>query len=374
MVIMDVKIDNFYGFRDFHVNFSYPKKIVGSNISEENLKGFPNFRYKKINIIMGANATGKTTFGHMLRDIFNFIDKKNYNFIFDSINDVSREASFSIDMICGGEMLYRVTCKILPLEKEFYDEKNLIVQVDSTKIATKDSYETCVKKIVKNKEIHSKNYIEELEKVENLYWLFEHPLEVNRPLRLPKGDELFIKVLRNILMSLDPAIKSVDRLHDVDDAYVIRLDKKTIIIQDGEVFATNLLSSGTKAGVEVSKVLSALIQGSNSFYYCDEKFSYIHSDIEKAVLGVMIEMIKPNEQLFFTTHNTDILEMDLPKHSFVFMKKERYGDENSIHCLSAGDFLKRNTDSLRKAVENDLFSVAPSTDKIFEIESFVYRS
>ena len=42
------------------------------------LTGFTNFRYKKVNILMGANATGKTSFGKMLMNIFHFMDKKQY--------------------------------------------------------------------------------------------------------------------------------------------------------------------------------------------------------------------------------------------------------------------------------------------------------
>ena len=28
MIVMDVKIDNFFAFKKFHMNMSYPKKIV----------------------------------------------------------------------------------------------------------------------------------------------------------------------------------------------------------------------------------------------------------------------------------------------------------------------------------------------------------
>ena len=89
--------------------------------------------------------------------------------------------------------------------------------------------------------------------------------------------------------------------------------------------------------------------------------------IEKAILSLMIDSIQPNEQLFFTTHNTDILDMQLQKHAYTFLKKDITDEEHPIVCLNAGDFLKRNTDSLRRAVENDLFSMAPATDLIFDI-------
>ena len=76
MVVLDILLDNFYAFKNFHMNLTYPKKIVGSCIREEHLADRPNFRYKKVNIIMGANASGKTTFGRTVMKIFNFIDKK----------------------------------------------------------------------------------------------------------------------------------------------------------------------------------------------------------------------------------------------------------------------------------------------------------
>lgn len=47
MIIMDIKVDNMYAFQNFHMNMSYPKKIVDSTIENEYLVDRPNFRYKK---------------------------------------------------------------------------------------------------------------------------------------------------------------------------------------------------------------------------------------------------------------------------------------------------------------------------------------
>ena len=46
--------------------------------------------------------------------------------------------------------------------------------------------------------------------------------------------------------------------------------------------------------------------------------------------------------------------MPLPKHSFTFLKKDVLDDEEPIKCISASSMLKRNTDSLKNAVENDV--------------------
>lgn len=367
MVVLNIRLDNFYAFKNFHMNLTYPKKIVGSCIEEEHLAGRPNFRYKKVNIIMGANASGKTTFGHMLMNIFNFIDKKNYEILVSSICERDKEAFFSLDMAFGSNTLYRVSCTVLPCMGDKYSPENFKVEIRSESIQVKDSYEMCIKRMEQKVYSAEENYIDELEKIEKLDWMFEYPEDTRRFLRFPDKDEKFRFVLENLLKALDPSIKAVDTSKEVKSTYVIRLEDQDIVLQSGSRFDTNLLSSGTKAGVEVAQVVAALIQGHYSFYYCDEKFSYIHSDIEKAVLSLMIDYIDSNNQLFFTTHNTDILDMNLPKHSFVFLRKDVSNTDCPITCIEASSLLKRNTDLLKNAVENDLFSSAPSVDLIFAI-------
>lgn len=367
MVVLDVRLDNFYAFKNFHMNLTYPKRIVGSSIGEEHLAGRPNFRYKKVNIIMGGNASGKTTFGYMLMNICNFIERKNYELLADAINDRTKEAYFSIDMAVRSNYLYRVICTITPAVDEKYTPDNFVLEVRKGNIARSDSYESCVKKLESAEYIQADSYIEELEKIENLDWMFEHPEDTKRILVLPDKDEKFRAVLENILKALDPSILSVAISKEVKRAYVVHLNDRDVVLQHGERFTTTVLSSGTKAGVEVARVISSLKQRLVSFCYCDEKFPYIHSDIEKASLSLMIELLPPNGQLFFTTHNTDILDMNLPKHSFIFMRKDTENINCPIACVEASSLLKRNTDSLKNAVENDLFSCAPAVDLIYAI-------
>ena len=52
MIVLDLELKEIYGFNDFHINFSYPKKIVNSIIDQEHLKGRERFRYKKAVILM----------------------------------------------------------------------------------------------------------------------------------------------------------------------------------------------------------------------------------------------------------------------------------------------------------------------------------
>lgn len=369
MVVLDVQLDNFYAFKNFHMNLTYPKKIVGSSIDQEHLADRPNFRYKKVNIIMGGNASGKTTFGHMLMNIFNFIEKKNYELLADAVCDRRQTAFFAVDMVVRSSFLYRIECTILPSSEENYSPENFHLEIRKVKIAKNDSYESCLEKMDSASYEPSNSYVDELEKIEKLDWMFEYPKDSPRVLSLPDKDEKFCAILENLLKALDPSILSVEISGEVKRAYVIRLKDSDVVLQHGEPFSTTILSSGTKAGVEVARVIYSIMQGRISFFYCDEKFSYIHSDVELAVLSLMIELLRPNSQLFFTTHNMDVLNMSLPKHAFTFLRKAAENAEHPISCIDASSLLKRNTDSLKNAVENDLFSCAPSVDLIYEISN-----
>lgn len=367
MIIMDLKIDNFFAFRNFHMNMSYPKKIVNSYIEDEFLAGRRNFRYKKVNILMGANASGKTSIGKMLMKIFNFISKMQDSYLISVICDHTKYASFSMDFVVQDYRMYRLDVKIEPAKEE-NDLKTVWACTRYVDILEKDSYETCVKKIEQIPLELKSIYAEELQKIERMGWLFSYPEDISAGIVNCSKNDKYPIVLDYTLRALDPSVEAVEKIDIVENSYVIRMKNQDLVIQDGEVIKNNILSSGTKAGIDIAKMLAAIVNGDNGFYYCDEKFSYVHSDEEKAFLSVMICSLKENDQLFFTTHNTDVLDLQLPKHAFTFLKKDIYDEETPIKCVSASDFLKRNTDSLRKAVENDLFAIAPNLELIYEIE------
>lgn len=366
MIIMNLNIDNFFAFKNFKLNMTYPKKIVNSNIDAEYLKNRPNFRYKKVNIIMGTNATGKTSIGKMLMSIFNFIDKREAIHLTNNIQFQNQMATCSMDFVVQDYKLYRLDIKINPNNAE---KNNFSIQACTrhTTINQSDSYESCIKKLEKQPCIFSSNINEELDKIEKIGWMFSYASENANMPTYYSNSEHYLQILNDTLCTLDPAIQKVERLIGVDNSFVIRALPNDIIIQDGQLVKENILSSGTKAGIDIAAMITSICNGDCGFYYCDEKFSYVHSDIEKAFLNIMIYKLKQNEQLFFTTHNMDILDLPLPKHTYTFLKKDIYDTEEPIKCLSASDFLKRNTDSLRNAVENDLFSIAPNLNQIYNI-------
>ena len=77
----------------------------------------------------------------------------------------------------------------------------------------------------------------------------------------------------------------------------------------------------------------------------------------------MIDFLKPNTQLFFATHNLEILDMNLPIHCFTFLKKRE-----RIEVIYASEYLNNKDNFSEEIIKNDIFNVAPYLDLIYELE------
>ncbi len=351
MIVMDIVLDNLFGFNNFQANFSYPKKIVNSTIQGEYLQNKPNFRYKKVNILMGANASGKTSLGSAIKDICSFIFQRDTTWLNKDISDENKNAFFSIDFLINDNTLYRAKAC-------FSTTKIVSYELFSASIQKNDSYETCVKKLhlVENDSINESTAVG---------WLFSFPKDKQSDFsRLKeKNNVLDINILQAVLKTLDTSITNVEESKEVADSYIIRSKNGDVFIQDGKVANRNILSSGTKAGIDIAYLLSAIYKDSHGFYYCDEQFSFIQSDAEQAILSLMISSLKSDRQLFFTTHNLDILEMNLPVHSFLFLRKNK-----DIEVVHPETKIKKNDVSLRNAVKNDVFDISPDINELLALE------
>lgn len=360
MILLDVKLDHILGFRDFHINFSYPKKIVNSIIEDEFLPGHERFRYKKAVILMGTNATGKTTFGKALSSICAFINTGNPAFI-SSLPADGETGKFTVDLVNGNDILHRISGHIPP-------DTIPKISCASCPIGRMDSYEKCAARL--EERLSAVTDFSMLRRmVGELSCRFSYP-EIESSLKTGQTDAAILqRTLQAVISTLDPTFTEVVRSKDLKDSFIIRRRGAEIIIQEGQLLNGKLLSSGTAEGIDVAIFLAHILSGQQGFYYCDEHFSYIQSDIEKRIFGIMLEHIGQNSQLIFTTHNTDMLDLNLPKHSFMFLRREKEEDGYRISAVSASDLLKRNTDSVRSAVENDVFSSLPDDSPLDALDT-----
>lgn len=370
MILMNLKLNNYMAFNDFEMNMSYPKKIVGNQLIE-NLVNHPNFRYRKLNILMGSNASGKTSIGKILMYIFNFIEKKSFSNLIECINDTTKDASFEVQFVVY-DTFYRVSSIIKGKNSnDDYNSAQFLTKVEKIEITKTETYEKCLERLNnKASQDYNTDFLRELEKIEKLSWAFEFPQDSRRiTTKIAIEDEKkYLTILKNTLEALDPLITDVEKIKEINNTYVIHLGNEQIMIKNGIIVGDDKLSSGTKEGISLANMFAAMVCGGYDFFYCDEKFSYIHSDIEKAFLSLMVQKLEGDRQLFFTTHNTDILDMDFPKHSYNFLRKKIYNDECYISVINAGEYIKKNSDSIKNAVLNDLFSSAPMLEKIFALE------
>lgn len=362
MIVLGIKLDGIYGFDDFEISFSYPKKIKNSIIKEEHLKGRERFRYKKAIILMGANATGKTCLGKSLLSIFNFLQYRNPSSIIDGIS--KEKAFFSIDFVNEDNILRRFECRI-------ENSKRCFMQEYTAQIDINDSYEMAVKKLsivpTNDEDLIKQSFsIFVMNGKLNYHFVFPET-HGSQKTELINQDNL-LKTLRYVLGTLDPTLSDVAIANDLQNSFIIKRNGQEIIIQDGKLLNEDILSSGTKEGINIALLLASMMDNVPGFYYCDEHFSYIHSDIEKRIFGIMLDHLPANSQLVFTTHNTDMLDLNLPKHTYMFLRKRKEEGRFKVESISGSDFLKRNTDSMRSAVENDVFSSLPDDSLLDELE------
>lgn len=374
MVILNLKMDNILLFDDFKINFSYPIKLRNTIIKNENLEHFPNFRYKKVNVFLGANASGKTSLVTCMWQILSFLQNKIKSDIENMVNDIYKESNIEIDLAEeneNGSFLYRIKVRT------YYDnDLKILVAYRKFELNNTSSYENMVKTL-DNANYDFNDYLLVLNELNiSLGWNIVLPgteLGFDRvefdDLKNENDRNEYLFILSQVLKTLDPSITEVNASKDSDDAYVITHENKgKIIVQNGNKISDILyLSSGTKYGFNIANIIYSIKKHHNGIYFIDEQFSYVNSDVEEAILATMVLLLGPNEQLFFTTHNSNVLNLRFPFHSFYFMKKEVVNKKRVISVSCASEVENRNNVPAKSLLDNDVFGTAPKLDRIFEI-------
>ena len=376
MPILNLKLNNILSFSNFEINFSYPIKLRRNLIGEENLESIPSFRYKKLNVFVGANASGKTSLMKCIWKILLFLRVNEKQDILEIVNKKFEESYIEVDLadeLIDGYYLRRYKIKIINKA----NDSDILVSQSSLKLNNGDSYESRVKDF-NNIEDDYKNYIEALGDARpNDGWNLTLPATESGFDKIKfidtkdkKEENEYLDILNRVLKTLDPAIISVKKSLDADNAISIEHEGSVnkLILQAGNPLANvELLSSGTKYGINIANIIYSITKHINGIYLIDEQFSYVNSDVEEAMLSTMVSMLGANEQLFFTTHNANILSLGYPFHSFYFLKKIGENGKKTVKVSCASEVENRNNVSPKSLLDNDVFSTAPDVNKIFEL-------
>ena len=364
MAVLKVEFDNVLCFKKFKADFTYPKKLVTTNLDDEYLKHYPKIRYKKLNIIIGSNASGKTSLGMIIWKTFVFIRDKESKLIRDLVADKKKDATILMDCVFADGTFFR-------FESLMKASGETLVRYRKLKLTKDDTYDDILKRLPNDEFLP---HTIALENAEIGGWNFNFPsiedgFGVISCKVSPHQVDEFLKVLNNVLKTFDPSIVEISKSNDVEDTYVIKFDDGRVeIVRDGYALGElKQLSSGTKYAINIATVMFNIKNHENGFYYIDEQFSYVNSDIEIACLTSMVDLLGDGEQLFITSHNEELMDLPYPLHSFSFLKKEKGNDGCYVELLNASSFEKRNNVSVKNLYDNDYFDVAPDVNKVFEV-------
>ena len=381
MVLMNLKLNNILCFKNFEVNFSYPSKLTKSTILNEHLKNIPSFRYKKLIVLIGSNASGKTSLIKVIWHTLVFLSNSEKTFFTNLINMTEKESYIELDLAEDTKtrhFLHRIKIKSHNVSNNGVEItiSHTYVKLSAAK-SSKDSYENKVKEL----DLQKDNFIDYVEAINSFDFKFgwntilpatERPFDIVTiyPRYTDEQRKQYKDILESILKVFDPSIKSVDESNDAENAFVLTLENvpSKIIVQHGMNLATiPYLSSGTKYAINIANMMYCIKNHMNGMYLLDEQFSYVDSDIEAAILSEMVSSLKENEQIFFATHNKGILSLSFPFHSFYFLKKKLVDDSNCVEIFCGQNVENRNNVSPRTIIDNDIFAITSDLSPIFNL-------
>ncbi|MDY6391355.1 MAG: hypothetical protein SPL80_00785 [Bacilli bacterium] len=366
MAVLRLDLDNVLCFNDFSTDFSYPKKLVNTSLEGELFARFPKIRYRKVNIVVGSNASGKTSLGRAIWRIFRFLNEKEASNIYSLISQQDKPCSILMDCVFSNGFFFRVE-----IRKEAGNDE-LLVRLRCLQAEADDTYESLVGRLDDAKPFES--HVKALDKFSFGGWNFSFPsIEYGFDLISCKYEEEekkeFCDIYRDVLTTMDSSIKDVFPSKEIPDSFVVvfRDNDAVGVTHKATLSSIRRLSSGTKYAVNIAGIIYSIKKHENGFYFVDEQFSYVNSDIEIACLTKMISLLGDGEQLFFTTHNTELLSLPLPNHAFNFIRKTQEEDDSQIIWTNAASLEKRNNVNIKNLYDNDFFGVSPDVNKILNI-------
>lgn len=426
MIFTKIRLKNWYSFKDATLDLTYPKKILNNTIDYEYLENYENIKFKRVCIISGANSSGKTSFSKAFCAIRNFLALKEVSsYVSEGQRADNEKVSFEVEFICGKIRSISDLLKVRndPVEYEKFiieglrDEfdhyhslhvtfddsevinsplKDLAYKYDyvSVPITKKDSIQSLRKKIddVRNGISVSRSIIlknDDAKDDSNAIAVNKHFISYYFPTAASfifsdidtftysnQKEKYGISknILTRILKTFDTSITHVtDSIDDdskqVKGYYVYFENGKSVHIDKfGDIDSNgHLLSLGTKQSLKLARIISRLDEISDdlpSTCFIDENMANVQSEIEIAMINLIIQKMGKQAQFFYTTHNYEVLDMNLPIHSFVFLKRDY---ENNTSFIQAEHKFQKNDRSIRSYVKNDILGTLPQTYLIDEL-------
>ncbi len=390
MIFLNVKINNMFGIKEVNLDLTYPRKTPVSPI-DQYLKEYNGINYKKIYIIMGANASGKTSLARSFCYIQNFLLGHTLHTKSDVLSKVhlDRNETFGFSCVfCANDFIYSV-------EVEF--DKDNLVSEKWKKIAL---FPTITNSVL-NKRLSDSEYIYtynidthnlfEVENQSNI--IFEHKSSFLSNVKFKKDKQIILdnnmfyyrfsgkqfenvtvhkmidlEFFKNILQSFDSSIVSVESSKDDVDEILIKFQNGvTERLIDNRVSSNSILSSGTQEAIGLAMILYEIMKKQNEgIYFIDEQMAFSHSDIESTIIKLILTWVENKDtQIFITSHNKSILDIGLPAFNYTLLRRNEF--TNDIEVINPENSIVHKSRSLKSLIEKDIFSISPSFEKLLDL-------
>lgn len=386
MVILRVACDNFYMFKNFELDLTYNRKVNHPLSKDDELFEGSRIKVRKNLIVMGANAAGKTTFGKLLCLILNFIRGNNLDDQYFSLEKIqyekSRDASFEIEFVVNSvAYLIKASFRDYNLQQEQVFSQKVYPTYSIKKLRNKLRSNTPIETFDANDKqmnigfksfafsVSKPSKFDESVKRLGFWFMLSEPISNATVYR----SEVDVDFLDKILPAIDNSVNSVKRLQVEGDntptnSYQISFkNNETLTVLNGDLKTCGYrLSHGTFESIDFVFSLSVLRKGLASIFYIDERLSHMHPELE-IYLARQAFLQKPKDaQLFFTTHDTELFDLNAPNASYMIFRRNNEGFNEAIFV---SDKLSKNDRNLRSYYENDYFEVIPDysvLDELFE--------
>lgn len=385
MIITRLKIDNLYGFQDFELDLTYPRKHSQSFVDYEYLEDVPSFKFKRVCILMGTNASGKTSLGKVLWGIQACINRSLSNLptqLYEAICDKTKSAQIEIEFVIPNSNFFHY------IYLEFKEQEIINKKLYRVELEPSDTNLTVQKRLEKQKKSDLNNDISStnilfFNFLDELFSPFYYIFAENHSNDFDLGTTLNANNLNKllpILQTFDPSISEIGAIETkkgdgetIFEGYTVFFENgdSVKVTDNGETFTEkgkNRFSKGTYDVLSVAdfilRILKNVNTSSSTTYFLDEKLASSHSELEMTILNLIIQKLNKHSQFFYTTHNYDVLDLNLPAHSFVFLHKEDgYCQAEQPEKLG----FSKNDRKLKGYVRNNYFRTVPSTHLLDEL-------
>ncbi len=392
MIFLSVYFDNVYMFRDFYLDFTMARKSSHFLANHDALFDGSKIYVRKKLLILGANASGKTTFGRILCAIQNYLVGREMGTqinLLEKRYDQTRPGMFQVDFAIG-EYAYRMRCvydeqgvkteslkevKIFPsytnkILRERLESANFVAEYERS---TNAPVPTILGKIgmVSSLLLKQENemYLTKFREGIQFSYVFSDFASTQSSLHLQES----VERLNHILPKIDNSVGRIVALKSDDSklishSYVIVFKNgQQMTIPDGDLNRADRtrLSHGTYEALQFLDFLTNVKNNPEMMAFIDEQLAHLHTELE-AYLIMKALLVQRNGQIFCTTHNPELLDLNIsPQMVLLFRRTE----EGFNEALYVSDRIKKNDRGFKGYYDNDFFGVLPDysvLDKYFE--------